>query len=111
MAADHPLITAAELENMASEEHLAAARERVITDWDDAPAGLRERAVATSPPSRIESMAADRPLITAAELDEMTPDERLELHHQRTVTNWDDVPADVRARAAAAPPPQRHANT
>jgi hypothetical protein len=44
-------------------------------------------------------------LITAAEMDEMTPDERLETLRARVITNWDDAPTDLRERAAAVPPP------
>jgi hypothetical protein len=45
------------------------------------------------------------PLLTAADLDSMTPDERAAAFRDRIVTNWDDVPEHVRAKIADAPPP------
>ncbi|MGI8662931.1 MAG: hypothetical protein ACR2LQ_06935 [Acidimicrobiales bacterium] len=45
---------------------------------------------------------ADAPkVITAAEFDEMTPDERAACVAEGLVTNWDDVPADFRDRLVA----------
>ena len=45
---------------------------------------------------------ADEPrLITAAELDEMTPNERAAALTERIVTDWDLVPAAFRAQVEA----------
>lgn len=50
-------------------------------------------------------MADESHVITAAELDDMTPGERLEAHRIRVITNWDNAPAGLRERAATVPPP------
>ena len=58
--------------------------------------------------TRYDGDVSDRlPLLTAADLDEMTPDERAAAFRDRIVTDWDDVPEHVRAKIAAAPPPAR----
>lgn len=45
---------------------------------------------------------ADAPkVITAAEFDKMTPDERAACVAEGLVTNWEDVPADFRDRLVA----------
>jgi hypothetical protein len=54
---------------------------------------------------------SDRPpLLTAADLDNMTPDERVAAFRDRIVTNWDDVPEHLRAKIAEAPPPPARAD-
>lgn len=45
---------------------------------------------------------ADEPrVITAAEFDEMTPNERAECVRDGLVTDWDDVPTEFRERVVA----------
>lgn len=44
---------------------------------------------------------AERELITAEDMDAMTPDERAEAFDRSIVTSWDDVPADFRAKVRA----------
>lgn len=44
---------------------------------------------------------ADREVISAQELDQMTPDQRAELVRASIVTDWDEVPADFRASVEA----------
>ena len=43
-------------------------------------------------------MAEARKLLTAAELDQMTPDQRAAVFRERLVTDLDEVPADFRQR-------------
>jgi hypothetical protein len=45
---------------------------------------------------------ADQELLTAAELDAMTPNERAAAFDERIVRSWDEVPAEFRARVEAA---------
>jgi hypothetical protein len=40
-------------------------------------------------------------LVTAEELDQMTPDERAAVVRESIVTDWDDVPADFRRKVEA----------
>jgi hypothetical protein len=42
------------------------------------------------------SVAKHHRLITAAEMDGMTPDERAAAIDERIVTSWDDVPSEFR---------------
>jgi hypothetical protein len=52
--------------------------------------------------SSYDEEVADEPrLITAAELDEMTPNERAEALTERIVTDWDLVPAAFREQVEA----------
>lgn len=48
-----------------------------------------------------DGVAEERPLITAAELDNMTPDKRARLFQSAIVTSLDDVPDDFRRRIEA----------
>ena len=41
-------------------------------------------------------MADKRELLTAAQLDEMTPNERMDAFEQRVITNLDDLPEEFR---------------
>lgn len=41
---------------------------------------------------------ADREVITADDLDRMTPDQRAAAVRASIVTDWDQVPSEVRAR-------------
>ncbi len=43
-------------------------------------------------------MAEARKLLTAAELDQMTPDQRAAAFRERLVTDLDELPADFRQR-------------
>jgi hypothetical protein len=60
-------------------------------------------------PTTIRTM--DKPLITAAEMDEMTPNERAAAFDDRVITSWDDVPPSLRAKIAEAPLPAHLAET
>lgn len=44
---------------------------------------------------------ADREVITADDLDRMTPDQRAAAVRASIVTDWDQVPAEFRARVEA----------
>ena len=44
---------------------------------------------------------ADRELITAEDMDAMTPNERAEVVRQGIATSWDEVPADFREKVQA----------
>lgn len=46
-------------------------------------------------------VAEKRPLITAAELDTMTPDERARVVRESIVHDWAEVPQDVQDRIKA----------
>lgn len=43
-------------------------------------------------------MDADRPFLSAEDLDAMTPDERLAAFRERIVTDLAELPADFRSR-------------
>jgi hypothetical protein len=85
---------------VADEPHLITTAEMVetlsaqTTNCGNAPADLRERGASVRPP-----------LLTATDLEKMTPDERDAAFDQRLVTNWNDVPEGLRAKIAAAPAP------
>ena len=46
-------------------------------------------------------MAEPRRVITAAEFDKMTPNERAACFAEGIVTNWDEVPEEFRERVVA----------
>ena len=61
---------------------------------------LRARASALSSAERVTlGCVAEAPrLITAAEMDRLTPDERAAAVNERIVTDWDDVPEAFRQK-------------
>lgn len=50
----------------------------------------------------------DLPLLTAEDLDKMTPADRREAFRARTITSWSDLPADVAEHFHSDCPPPSH---
>ena len=63
--------------------------------------GEPARSKRSSSPGTLDLVAAAPRIVTAQELDDMTPNERVAVFDERIVRNLDDLPSEFRARVEA----------